>query len=202
MGGTYVRAWIFQWSDDPQSLERALDLTQQAIALDPSLRWFHGGLGSVYLWKKQHDRAIAEAERAIAPQEPDAYVTLAQVLNYAGQPEKALGLVEKALRLNPQKPGWYSGELGWTYQLLGQHEQAIATLRNAIGQFPQNPRYRTLLAVSYSEVGREAEARAEATELLRLNPHYSVEVDRQRLRYRDPAALERHLAALRKAGLK
>lgn len=86
-------------------MERALDLTQQAIALDASLRWFHRVLGSVYLWKKQHDRALAEAKRAIAPHEPNAYATLAEVLNYAGQPGKALGLVEKALRLSPQRPG-------------------------------------------------------------------------------------------------
>jgi len=50
-------------------------------------------------------------------------------------------------------------------------------------------------------VGREEEARAAAATLLRLNPHYSVEVDRQRLPYTDLAVLDRYLAALRKAGL-
>jgi adenylate cyclase len=58
------------------------------------------------------------------------------------------------------------------------------------------------LAAVYSELGREAEARAEAAEVLRLNPHFSLEVLRQRAPIKDPAIRERYLAALRKAGLK
>jgi hypothetical protein len=59
-----------------------------------------------------------------------------------------------------------------------------------------------MLAVVYSELGQAAEAHAEATEVLRLNPHFSLAVHKQRMPIKDPAALERHLAALRKAGLK
>jgi hypothetical protein len=59
-----------------------------------------------------------------------------------------------------------------------------------------------MLAVIYSEVGQAAEARAEAAEVLRLNPNFSLEVHRQRSPIKDPAVLERHLAALRKTGLK
>ena len=58
------------------------------------------------------------------------------------------------------------------------------------------------MAAVYSELGRKAEARAEAAEVLRLNPQFSLEVHRQREPVKDPARLERHLAALRKAGLK
>jgi adenylate cyclase len=58
------------------------------------------------------------------------------------------------------------------------------------------------LATIYSELGREEEARAEAAEVLRINPKYSLEVWRQRFLYKDPAVLECMLAALRKAGLK
>jgi adenylate cyclase len=58
------------------------------------------------------------------------------------------------------------------------------------------------LTVVYSELGREEEARAEAAEILRLNPNFSLEALKQRLLYKDPAQSERVLAALRKAGLK
>jgi adenylate cyclase len=58
-----------------------------------------------------------------------------------------------------------------------------------------------LLAAAYSEVGREDEARAEAAEVLRLSPQYSLDVMRQRWPYKDPVQLERLLVALRKAGL-
>ena len=59
-----------------------------------------------------------------------------------------------------------------------------------------------MLAMVYSELGQAAEAWVEATEVLRLNPQFSLEVHKQREPIKDPAVLERHLAALRKAGLK
>lgn len=58
------------------------------------------------------------------------------------------------------------------------------------------------LAAAYSELGKEAEARAEIAEVLRLNPQFSLEVHKERAPIKDPAMLERHIAALRKAGLK
>ncbi len=58
------------------------------------------------------------------------------------------------------------------------------------------------LAAVYSELGQDAEARAEAAEVLRLNPKFSLEVHKQRAPIKDPVMLERHIAALRKAGLK
>jgi hypothetical protein len=38
--------------------------------------------------------------------------------------------------------------------------------------------------------------------VLRINSKFSLEVHKQRVPIKDPATLERHLAALRKAGLK
>ena len=58
------------------------------------------------------------------------------------------------------------------------------------------------LAAVYSELGKESEARAEAAEVLRINPNFSLEVHKQRVPIKDLAMLERHIAALRKAGLK
>jgi hypothetical protein len=47
-----------------------------------------------------------------------------------------------------------------------------------------------------------AEARAEAAEVLRINPNFSLEVERQTSGVKDPAAVEHWLTTLRKAGLK
>ena len=55
------------------------------------------------------------------------------------------------------------------------------------------------LAAVYSELSKEVEARDEAAEVLRLNPQFSLEVHKQRAPIKDPATLERYLAALRKA---
>ena len=53
----------------------------------------------------------------------------------------------------------------------------------------------------YSELGWEEEARAAVAEVLRLNPNFTLATARQTWPMKDPADLERVLAALRKAGL-
>ena len=73
VGPDLLLEWNFRWSPDPaQSLERAFELAQKAVALDDSLPSSHQLLGSVYVWKKQYEQAIAEAERAIALDPNDA----------------------------------------------------------------------------------------------------------------------------------
>jgi adenylate cyclase len=77
----------------------------------------------------------------------------------------------------------------------------MAALRRVVTRNPDHLTAHVVLAVIYSELGREEEAQAEAAEILRINPHYSLEVVRQRMPYKEQAALERVLEGLRKAGL-
>ncbi len=200
---TYLYEWIFQWSQDPQTLERALTLARRAVALDDSLSLAHELLGMVYLYKKQYEHAIVEAERSIAldPNDGDNYGILATILVFVGQPEEAIKVVEKGMRFNSRFPDRHFSALGMAYRLTGQYEKALDALQKAL---PLNPNWlptHLYLAVIYSELGREEEARAEVGEILRLSPNYSLEVLSQRSASKDPAETERFLVALRKAGL-
>src|SRR5262249_2683945 len=132
----------------------------------------------------------------------ESYMTLANTLAATGRPEEAIGVVEKALRLKPYFPAFAFNILGWAYYLTGRSEDALGTLKQALLLNPQWLPTHVSLAVIYSEVGREEEARAEAAEILRLSPHFSLEGWGQRLPSKDPAEIERVLAALRRAGLK
>jgi len=49
---------------------------------------------------------------------------------------------------------------------------------------------------------RESEARAEAGEVLRINPKFSLDYYGKTLPYKDQSVSDRIVAALRKAGLK
>ncbi len=203
LGWTYSMGWISQWSQDSQALEQAFALAQKAVALDASLSLAHRVLSCVSLWKKQHEQAIVAAERAVAlaPNDAEGYMRLGEVLNFAGRPEEAIGWVEKAIRLNP-RAFLYSFFLGHAYYLTGRYEEAIAVLKGILTRNPDFLPTHIYLAAIYSELGRETEARAEVAEVLRRSPHHSLEVLKHRLPYKDPAILERHIATLRKAGLK
>jgi adenylate cyclase len=205
LGQTYWLDWFYQWSRDrAQSLERAFELGQKAIALDDSLSFPRRLLSQVYLWKKQHDQAIAEAERAIAldPNNADGYVNLGSILVNARQPEEGIKLSEKAMRLNPRYPPLYLVNLGAAYREAGQCEEALVPLKEVLILNPNFGPAHLNLAVCYAELDRLEEARAEIAEVLRVNPYASLEVFKQIAPYQSPADLERFLAALRKAGLK
>ena len=204
LGWSYFHEWVFQWSHDPQVLEQAFALAQQGIALDASVAEPHLLLGFVYLWRdRQHERAIAEGEQALAlaPNYSWAYANLAEMLLYVGRHEEALQLMEQAMRLDPRYPAPYPFLLGQGYRGLGQYEEAEDAYKKALALNPDFWPAHSGLTILYSELGREKEARAEAAKLLKVNPHFSVEVTKQRMPYKDPAMVEQIASDLRKAGL-
>jgi tetratricopeptide (TPR) repeat protein len=200
----YIAQWAFQLNEDPQILEQALTAAQRAVALNDSLARAHLGLGSVYLYQKHYEQALAELERAIAldPNGALNYAILANALSCVGRPEDALRMVEQALRLQPFVADEHLFGVGSAYALAGRYEEAIAPLKQVLTRYPNIPGPHLNLAVAYSALGKEAEAQAEAAEVLRLNPQFSLEVHKERAPIKEPAMLERHIAALRKAGLK
>jgi adenylate cyclase len=197
----YYLDWFMQWSSEPaHAMERALETGQRAIALDDSLPLSHSIVGIIYASKKQYEQAIAEGRRAITldPNFADGYVHLGFTLVAAGRPEEAIGLIEQAMRLNPRHPVRYLLALGFAYRDGGRCEEAITVTKQFLAATPHVGPAHATLAVCYAELGRVEEARVEMAETLRLQPYLSLEWPRQNW----PAMVERHLTALRKAGLK
>jgi len=204
LGFTHFHEWTFGWSKNPQSLELAFDLAQRTLDLDDSLPLGHHLLGKVYSRKNQHEKAIAELKKAIAlsPNSADGLVGLGYILNFAGRPEEAIGLVKKAMRLNPMYPAYYLWELGHAYFITGRYEEAIETLKRVLDRNSDFMPAHVFLAASYSEIGREEDARAEVAEVERLSPQASLVALRRTLPYKNQAVSERLIDSLRKAGLK
>ena len=201
---SYLSQWVFQMSQDPQILEQALAVAQRTIAFSESNSGSHLLLGSVYLWQKRYEQALAEMERAIAldPNEASGYGLRAVVLVHVGRSKEALQMVEEALGRTPLMLDGHLIFIGEAYALAGKLEEAIDPLQRYLTHYPNFLGAHLDLVGVYSELGREAEARAEAAEVLRLNPQFSLEVHKQRAPIKDPVVLERDIAALRKAGLK
>lgn len=111
-------------------------------------------------------------------------------------------MVEQALRLKSMTADGHLVGVGTAYYLTGKPEAAVAPLKQFLARYPNILSAHLTLAAVYGELGKEAEARTEAAEVLRLNPKFSLEIHKERVPIKDPAMLERHIAALRKAGLK
>jgi tetratricopeptide (TPR) repeat protein len=204
LADSYWLQWVSQQSPAAQTLESAVATAQRALALSDSWHLNHMGLGYIYLYQQHYEQALAEMERAVAlaPTEADSYAGLAEVLSCVGRTEDALEAAAQALRLKPFIADGHLAGVGSAYVVAGRYAEARAPLQRYLSRYPNILHIHLMLAAVYNELGQAAEARAEAAEVLRLNPHFSLAVHKQRMPIKDPAVLERHLAALREAGLK
>jgi imidazolonepropionase-like amidohydrolase len=116
-------------------------------------------------------------------------------LEHAGRPQDAFGLVEKAIRRDPQQQADYAVTLGEAYYLTGWYEEAITAIKRALIRYPNLLAAHALLAASYSELDREEEAWAAMAEVLRLSPQASFEGAKRTNLYKDQAVFERWQAA-------
>jgi adenylate cyclase len=204
LAASYWLQWASQQSPAGQTLEPAVEIIHQALALNDSWFWVHIFAGYIALYQQQYDQALAEMQRAVAlaPTVAESYAALAEVLSCLGRTTEAMEVAAKARRQKNEFADDHIASLGTAYAVAGRYEEARPLLQRSLGRYPNILRIHLALAVVYSELGQTTEAKAEAAEVLRLNPQFSLEVHKQRMPIKDPAVLERHIAALRKAGLK
>jgi adenylate cyclase len=139
---------------------------------------------------------------ALDPNDARSYAALAEVLSCVGRTEDALAAAAQALRLKPWVADEHLAGVGAAYAVAGRYAEARAPLQRYLSRYPNILPVHLTLAAVYSKLGQAAEARAEAAEVLRLNPKFSLTVHSQRMPIKDPVVLKQHLTALRKAGLK
>ena len=179
-------------------------MAQTIIAQDDNDPYGHAVLGWLYCFKKEFDKAIAEGERGVAlnPSGSLARVYYGQSLIYAGRPEEAVPVLQKAVRLNPFGPDYLYLSYGSALRMTGRFEEAVSAYKKVLQRLPDNFFAHLGLAATYGMMGREQEARAEATEVLRLNAKFSVDSYAKRLTFKDQSVTDKFIDGLRKAGLK
>ena len=201
---THHMNYVNQWNEPAdRPLEHAHELAQKAVALDGTDPWAHHALGTNYLWKRQHNQAIAELERAIAlePNFSAGLVFLGLTHHYAGNSKEAIELINRGMRLDPHYPDIRLHWLALAYFQLGRYEEAIDLLKRRLIRKPDTDISRVFLAASYGHLGQVDEAKVQWEEVFRINPDYSLEHRRQVLPYKDPADFDHIVEGLRKASL-
>jgi len=107
------------------------------------------------------DRALAEAERAIALDEndPAGHLAMANALLKANRSDEAIGSMQQAMRLDPHYPAFYLTRLGRAQFDQGSYQQAAATLEQSIERNPQDDRAYVFLVAAYGHLGLKNEAK-------------------------------------------
>jgi adenylate cyclase len=202
---TYVIAWLNALDPDhlqPATLDRAYELAIKAVQLDPNLPHAHASLGTVLAWKRQHDASILAFEKAVALNPNFTDWRFAIALVYGGQPARAIEILKAHMRLDPfyapLAPHW----LGLAYYVLKQYAQALPPLRECALRAPNYRAVRVWLAATYARLGQMEAARAEAAEVLRINPEFTIDGSaRITIAFKNPQDGEHCFEALRQAGL-
>ena len=196
--------WMGLGKSSRECIESGIEMVQKAIAMDDSVPIAHGLLSQFYSFKREYDKSIVEGERAVAvePGGEVAHAFYATSLNFAGRWEEAVPMYQKALRLNPFGTTALYLNFGNSLRLSGRFEEAVSAYKKAIQLSPDNIIAHFSLSVTYVTMGQEKEARAEAAEVLRINPKFSVYNFAKALPYKDQSVIDKIIDASRKAGLK
>jgi adenylate cyclase len=205
LGWAYHHDYVLANTKSPQeTLEKSIELAQKALAMDDSIPGGHALLCALYSIQRDYDKAIAEGEKALAlnPGSTSVLANYASSLRLAGRPEEAIPLLQKAIRLNPFGPSYLYRDFGDALRNTRRFEEAVSAYKKAIQIAPDNVIAHLHLALTYSLMGREKEARAEAAEVLRINPKFSLDDYAKAAVFKDQSARDRFVDALRKAGLK
>lgn len=194
----------FVWADDPDAvMARAAQCADKALALDDGLAEAHMLLAFVHVLRRDFDKAIAHAERGVVlgPSNANVVALLAYNLSRVGRPEEALTWVEKAMRLSPMSPSWFTVVRAHALRLLGRFEEAMKTYKAAIAATPGYITPYIGLTVCYAEMGREHDAQEQARKVLKLDPRFSIARHLSTPGYEDKSLNECSARALRQAGL-
>jgi adenylate cyclase len=206
LSATYMMAWLIPLDEaylNPDALDRAYQLASKAVQLDPNLPMAQGALGFALLFKRQHDASLAAFEKAIAVNPNYSDFRFALALLGAGEPARALEIIKAHMRVDPfylpVVPLWS----GMAHYLLCKYAEALPLLRECVARAPDFLSGHAWLAATYAQMGQLDAARAEAAEVLRIEPKFTINgTSRRRAVWlKSPADAEHHFDGLLKAGL-
>ena len=121
------------------------------------------------LYRRQHESAIAEAEKALflEPNDITSHLAMGRALIYAGRPQEATNFIKKAMLLDPHNitlPLYY---LGLVHFCMGKLDEAASLNERALTHNPELMRPALVLAATYAHIGRDQESENMLKKLLR-----------------------------------
>jgi class 3 adenylate cyclase/tetratricopeptide (TPR) repeat protein len=178
--------WFRDMGQSDEALTEAHDIAKKAVALSPNDPVCLNILGWVLLHLRDFEVAAKLYSRALDlnPNDPEQVSYLGTFHTFAGEPERALQWFERAQELDRlYEPSWYWPFCGLALFISHSFEPAIV----ALGRSSTMPVWVTAyLAAAKALLGRNAEAKAYASQVLRRAPDFSA----QRFAAKEPYRLE------------
>jgi TolB-like protein len=197
----YWHEYAFGYNLGPDPIGRARAAAQRAVASAPTSHFAHCAFATALFFQKDYLAFRAAAERALALNRMDSSTAaiLGNMIAYAGDWEYGLGIVERAMLLNPHHAGWYHYVAFCDAYRRRDYRAALTTILKV-----NMPAYHwplVYLAAVCGQLGEQQRARAALQELHVLLPNFSATAREEMVKWLDPELTEHLLDGLRKAGL-
>ena len=169
--------WITPWVDwgelwlAQKQPDQAVQVIQAGLKANPNSEELHMLLASAYSTQSQIDHAITAYEGALRLNPRNVLVAnnLAVLLvDYKGDPQslqKAFALSRDFEKDAPHP--LFLDTLGWVRFKMGQQDEALRLMKNAVAKSPEVPTLNYHLGMAYHQSGRTAEARAYLSKALK-----------------------------------
>jgi tetratricopeptide (TPR) repeat protein len=163
-------AWGGLWLSQKQS-DQAVQVIQAGLKANPDSEELHMLLASAHSGQGQIDYAIAAYDGALRlnPRNVLAANNLAVLLvDYKGDPQnlqKAFALSRDFEKEAPHP--LFLDTLGWVRFKMGQHEDALRLMKDAVAKSPETPTLNYHLGMAFYQSGKKAEARSHLSKALK-----------------------------------
>jgi adenylate cyclase len=208
LGISYWIEYASGWSRDPALLDRAEELGQRAIALDPGHFQGYMAVGFAEFTRGNLSEALAKFEAAIElnPNFEMPHALRGLTLAQQGRLVEATGSVRQGLRLSPRAPvPGLLVSIAYVNLAAGRRQEAVKFMERARTALPDFIPVLVSLAALYEEDGQHEKAKAEVAEILRVRPDLTAEGAIELIpglnRLLSPEELAQYPDYLREAGL-
>lgn len=155
--------------------DEIISLLEASIKLDPGYSTAYNNLGNAYKNAGRYEEAKRAYEKALEldPDDPSVYYNLSLIYaDWEKNNDKALELLEKAIRINPYYFLGYHKK-GLIYAGQGKFQEAIAMLDRAIAIDPKQPSLYHSLGYIYIKSGNKEKAKMLYRKTIELDSTYT-----------------------------
>ena len=197
----YWHEYAFGYNLEPDPLGRARATAQRAVASAPTSHFAHCALATGLFFQKDYLAFRPVAERALALNRMDSSTAaiLGNMIAYAGDWEYGLGIVERAIDLNPHHAGWYHYVAFCDAYRKRDYRGALASALKV--NMPAYHWPHVYLAAVYGQLGEQQRGQAALRELHALVPNFVAMAREEFGKWLDAELTEHLIEGLRKAGL-
>jgi tetratricopeptide (TPR) repeat protein len=161
------QAWALY---DAGNFDRALELVQQAIDLDPDYAYHYRERAMMFLWQGDPAPALADINRAIEREDnADYFYERGLIFRELGDSERAVSSYHQAIEMNHENADYFA-DLGIDLRYIGALDESLDALNHAVEMNPSNGYYHAQRSYTLREIGHPEGALEDALLAYEINP--------------------------------